>query len=481
MQKQDKQAKEAIALEQARKDLQKIVGLPVARAWKGTGTAISFDLGGFSKALFIAKNREAKMPDYDDWSVCVDDWKLLKDNKVIMSAADFSKKGADQTFIRETLKQFTDDYIRSASLSSDKSAITLVFGSGKALQVENPGGEVFYYIFDHKQEMITLEQAKKELQKIVGLPVVEVWSAFNDINLELGKLHPEYLKDPKDNHWHGMAEWTIRDAFDWKIKKGEDIIIDSTKFAKISSDTEPVEQAVKQFKGAKIVALELNMDASSMFITFDTGTVLQINRGKNFFFELRHNRKPFLGIDKKGRAFYDHNVESQHEMKEKISPEQAKKNLERAKWDLQKIVGLPVARVWKGFGTAIFLELGRLHLEHRRGPKGYRSVEIGDWTLGELWYWKIIHDKSVVFDTDDYNTLGTDTKPIKEAIGQLLDKTINSVKLNDDATSLTIVFDTNYMLQITKDSPISFSLSYNYKPILFFNEDRVSYHGAFPE
>src|SRR6266566_1284025 len=126
--------------------------------------------------------------------------------------------------------------------------------------------------------------------------------------------------------------------------------------------------------------------------------------------------------------------------------------VEQVRKDLQKIVGLPVARAWKGHGTAIFLELGELRKDYHgwKNASGENYSMQGDWTLGELWGWKIIHDKSVVFDATEFNKFGVSTKPVKEVIEHLVGKTIISVVLNEDATLLTIVFNTNLILQVSK-------------------------------
>jgi hypothetical protein len=51
------------------------------------------------------------------------------------------------------------------------------------------------------------------------------------------------------------------------------------------------------------------------------------------------------------------------------------------------LIGLPVSRIWQGYGSAIFLEFGRLHSTRKRG--GQPGSPRGDWTLMIEWSWRI--------------------------------------------------------------------------------------------
>lgn len=51
------------------------------------------------------------------------------------------------------------------------------------------------------------------------------------------------------------------------------------------------------------------------------------------------------------------------------------------------LIGLPVSRIWQGYGSAIFLEFGRVQPRRRRdGSPGYPR---GEWTLMIQWSWRI--------------------------------------------------------------------------------------------
>ncbi len=52
------------------------------------------------------------------------------------------------------------------------------------------------------------------------------------------------------------------------------------------------------------------------------------------------------------------------------------------------IVGLPVSRIWRGYGSAIFLEFGQL-LPGRLRRDGSEGGLKGEWTLAIEWSWRI--------------------------------------------------------------------------------------------
>jgi len=52
------------------------------------------------------------------------------------------------------------------------------------------------------------------------------------------------------------------------------------------------------------------------------------------------------------------------------------------------LVGLPVSHIWRGYGSAIFLELGELKPGRVRRD-GSAGNPVGEWTLGIEWSWRI--------------------------------------------------------------------------------------------
>lgn len=139
--------KQTVSIEQARKDLQEIVGLPVARAWKGYGTTIFLELGRLYRRDIVGKEGQMRESVFGDYSLCIEtDWKILKDNKVIMDATDFYAEGTNRKPIKEALEQFVGTHITDTQLSSDASTLTVVFDSGITLQVEKSEDGTFYLI-----------------------------------------------------------------------------------------------------------------------------------------------------------------------------------------------------------------------------------------------------------------------------------------------------------------------------------------------
>jgi hypothetical protein len=51
------------------------------------------------------------------------------------------------------------------------------------------------------------------------------------------------------------------------------------------------------------------------------------------------------------------------------------------------LIGLPVSRVWQGYGSAIFVEFGKLHSTVKRS--GQPGSPRGEWSLFIEWSWRI--------------------------------------------------------------------------------------------
>ena len=61
---------------------------------------------------------------------------------------------------------------------------------------------------------------------------------------------------------------------------------------------------------------------------------------------------------------------------------------------LEMLQGKPVSRVWRGYGSALFLEFGGLM--DVRSPAGKRSVKTGELTLMIEWSWRIERPRSIL-------------------------------------------------------------------------------------
>jgi hypothetical protein len=51
------------------------------------------------------------------------------------------------------------------------------------------------------------------------------------------------------------------------------------------------------------------------------------------------------------------------------------------------LIGLPISRIWQGYGSAIFIEFGKLHSTRTRD--GRAGSPRGEWTLFVEWSWRI--------------------------------------------------------------------------------------------
>ena len=65
---------------------------------------------------------------------------------------------------------------------------------------------------------------------------------------------------------------------------------------------------------------------------------------------------------------------------------------------VQPLIGLEVTRVWRGFGTALFVELGKLSKKSYRLKSGKRkSFLVGQYSIFVGWDWRVEHSKSIYF------------------------------------------------------------------------------------
>ncbi len=89
------------------------------------------------------------------------------------------------------------------------------------------------------------------------------------------------------------------------------------------------------------------------------------------------------------------------------------------------IVGLPVARAWRGHGSAVFLELGKLRAgtqrvsERARGPAG----QFGEATIMIEWSWRVERRRSIQF-----GSFSSETR-IDSGIASLVGPTVVAVSV----------------------------------------------------
>ena len=59
------------------------------------------------------------------------------------------------------------------------------------------------------------------------------------------------------------------------------------------------------------------------------------------------------------------------------------------------LIGLPVSFIWRGYGSAIFLEIGALR-EGRTRRDGSAGNPYGEWTLMIEWSWRVENSTSIL-------------------------------------------------------------------------------------
>src|SRR6266481_4815561 len=81
------------------------------------------------------------------------------------------------------------------------------------------------------------------------------------------------------------------------------------------------------------------------------------------------------------------------------------------KKNLYQIVNEKISRAWKGYGSALFLELGDLNneLAWQKGGKPIPSPT-GEWTLSGEGTWKLLRDSKLILDSK--NASDSDIKKI---------------------------------------------------------------------
>ncbi len=60
---------------------------------------------------------------------------------------------------------------------------------------------------------------------------------------------------------------------------------------------------------------------------------------------------------------------------------------------IQPLIGLPITKVWRGYGSAIFLELGTLQTSMEAG----KLMENGEATIMIEWSWRVKKARSILF------------------------------------------------------------------------------------
>ena len=103
---------------------------------------------------------------------------------------------------------------------------------------------------------------------------------------------------------------------------------------------------------------------------------------------------------------------------------------------LNELIGLPVSLPWTGYGTAIFLELGKL-----KRKKNRRNYEVGEVCIHVSWDWRLEKGSHVLFGSS--NSL----PEIDDGIKSLKGNIVEYIKIVGDIKEIEIGFNDKSILK----------------------------------
>lgn len=97
------------------------------------------------------------------------------------------------------------------------------------------------------------------------------------------------------------------------------------------------------------------------------------------------------------------------------------------------ILGLPLSWVWRGYGSAIFLEIGELTLEKKKHREDKEQISYtGKYGIMIEWSWRVENPKSIYFGSWSTDRL------INNRLAKLKDRTIESIEVEGRLPELVI-------------------------------------------
>jgi hypothetical protein len=110
--------------------------------------------------------------------------------------------------------------------------------------------------------------------------------------------------------------------------------------------------------------------------------------------------------------------------------------IEEVKNKIQELIGMNISLAWKGYGSAIFLELGILTKE-----KTTRSFHAnGEACIWLEWDWRVETDGKILFGSSN-------SRPaIEDGIQRLVGKKIEKIKLLGKTPELSINLSDGYII-----------------------------------
>jgi hypothetical protein len=116
--------------------------------------------------------------------------------------------------------------------------------------------------------------------------------------------------------------------------------------------------------------------------------------------------------------------------------------IDEANLKLERLADMPVSFAWKGYGTAIFLELGSLSSEDRRRlPKGEVTIYVS-------WDWRVEKGNRVLFGSSNSKS------DMADGIATLVGSTIKSAAILGMIPDLSVVFSNGTVCSPLRCVPI---------------------------
>lgn len=106
---------------------------------------------------------------------------------------------------------------------------------------------------------------------------------------------------------------------------------------------------------------------------------------------------------------------------------------------ISPVIGLPVNWPWRGYGSAIFLELGNLHRIRRRRGNGHHIL--GEVTIMIEWDWRVEDSSSILFASNSKD------EQFDPGLKSLQRRIITSIELVGRVPELAILFDDDRSLR----------------------------------
>ena len=139
-------------------------------------------------------------------------------------------------------------------------------------------------------------------------------------------------------------------------------------------------------------------------------------------------------------------------------------SVQKVKTDLNQIINKKISRAWKGYGSALFLELGELHNELAWEKGGKPAVSLtGEWTLSSDGAWNLIKANKETVDIERLSSV-----EVKDIIKGLEGLTIKSITVTK---KLLLYLSNNVILEFNKAEYGFFTLVSNEKKLITYEDD----------